>query len=246
MENERFANSADFLEHLNFALGKPTPRGLNTLVPISPSSISANKIALGLQMAQDEEEYYLRQKQLNPDYKRQLHGWIYEEGQPPQPRNPREYQRAYDLANSLSSTDVAKLIGGFGGERGEKPTGQAGVELAADALYNASYGIDTLTGAPLNYKQNAGHILDFKTHGQGPTRPEQARVNKLFQATSGLDKLNLAEASLDDLGTAELYARHPEEMEQLLSELPSSNRERSGWQPELKAMRSNAKRWHLS
>jgi hypothetical protein len=242
---ERFANSADFLEHLNFALGEPTAKGLNTLVAIEPSPINAKKIALGLQMANDEEEHYMRKVQADPSYKRQLHGWVYEDGQPPHPKSSTEYQRAYDLANSLSAKDVAKLIGGYGGERGEKPTGAAGVELAADALYNASYGIDTLTGAPLNYKSNAGHIFDFKTHGQGPTRAEQARVNKLFQASSGLEKLNLGEKSLDDLATAELYARHPEAMEKLLTELPSSNRETSGWEPELKAMRSNAKRWNL-
>ena len=245
MDNNKFANSSDFLEHLNFALGEPTARGLNTLVAIEPDPINTKKLAAGFQMAIDEEEHFLRQKQQDPAYTRQLHGWRYDVGPTPMPVNPREYERAYDLAKSLSSKDVAKLIGGYGGERGNKPTGEAAIEEAADTLYNASYGIDTLTGAPLNYKQNAGHLLDFKNHGQGQTRPEQDRVNKTFQEADGMRKLLLAEQAIEDIRAAELYAQNPAAMEQLLSELPSSNRETKGWQPELNAMRNNAKRYHL-
>ncbi len=240
-----FANSQDFLEHLNFRLGEPTARGLNTLVPVTPEAINTTKLALGLSMAQEEEQAFLKAKQLDPNHQRTLHGWEYSEGMPPQPRNPAEYQRAYELAASLSKSDLAKLIGGYGGERGDKPTGAAGLELATDALYNASYGIDTLTGAPLNYKQNAGHLYDFAKHGQGPTRPEQARVNKVTQEFDGMQKLDILDNTLEDVAAARLYADHPEEMEALLAELPSSNRESKGWKPELDTMRNNAKRWHM-
>ena len=235
----------EFLEHLNYKLGPKTKTGLNTLVRIEPDEINAHKLKLGLAMAADEELHFMRQRQKNPNYQRQLHGWVYEEGLPPLPANATEYQRAYDLANSLSSTEVAKLIGGYGGIRGNKPTGAEGVELAANALYNASYGIDVLTGAPLNYKQNAGHLYDFHTHGQGPTRPEQDRVNKVFQETDGLEKLLLEEKTQDEIDTALLYSQHPKEMDALLKELPSSKRETSGWNPERSKMIENAKRWHF-
>ena len=162
----------------------------------------------------------------------------------PIPTNPVEYERAYELAKSLRSEDLAKLIGGYGGKRGNKPTGEKGIELAADALYNASYGIDTLTGAPLNYKQNAGHLLDFAKHGQGPTRPGQDRVNKVFQEYDGIDKIMMIEDTLDAIGTAELYAKNPAAM--LLLELPSSRRETKGWEPELKKCVIKCKRWHLN
>ena len=242
--SKEFAN--EFLEHLNFALGEPTATGLNTLVAINPEPINTKKLAMGIQMAMDEEEHYLRQKQKDPNYRRQLHGWRNDLGNTPIPTNPVEYERAYELAKSLSSEDLAKLIGGYGGKRGNKPTGEKGIELAADALYNASYGIDTLTGAPLNYKQNAGHLLDFAKHGQGPTRPEQDRVNKVFQEYDGIDKIIMGEDTLDAIGTAELYAKNPAAMIKLLSELPSSRRETKGWEPELKAMRKNANRWHMN
>ena len=62
MGAEKFANSSDFLEHLNFALGEPTAKGLNTLVAIEPDPINTRKLAAGFQMAMDEEEYFLRQK----------------------------------------------------------------------------------------------------------------------------------------------------------------------------------------
>ncbi len=240
-----FANSQDFLEHLNFKLGEPTARGLNTLVPVTPEPISTNKLALGLSMAQDEEQAFLKARQLNPNHQRTLHGWEYPDGMRPQPRNAAEYQRAYELAASLSKGDLAKLIGGYGGERGDKPTGAAGLELATDALYNASYGIDTLTGAPLNYKQNAGHLYDFAKHGQGPTRPEQARVNKVTQEFDGMQKLNLLDETLEDVAAARLYSQNPEAMEALLAELPSSSRESKGWNPELNTMKANARRWHM-
>jgi hypothetical protein len=240
-----FAYSQDFLEHLNFKLGQPTARGLNTLVPVTPEPINTTKLALGLSMAQEEEQAFLKARQLNPSHQRTLHGWEYPEGMRPQPKNPAEYQRAYELAASLSKSDVAKLIGGYGGERGDKPTGAQGLELATDALYNASYGIDTLTGAPLNYKQNAGHLYDFAKHGQGPTRPEQARVNKVTQEFDGMQKLNLLDETIEDVNAAQLYANHPEEMEALLNELPSSSRESKGWKPELDKMRANASRWHM-
>ena len=243
--HERFANSEDFLEHLNFKLGERTATGLNTLVAVTPDPINTNKLLLGLQMAADEEIHYQRQRQLNPNYERQLHGWVYPDGGKPLPRNAAEYQRAYDLANSLSSNDVAKLIGGYGGVRGNKPTGRAAVELAADALYNASYGIDTLTGAPLNYKQNAGHLLDFAKHGQGPTRPEQARVNKAFQEYEGLDKLNIADDVAEKVRAASLYAKNPEAVTALLQSLPSSSRESKGWQPEIDAMARDARRYRM-
>lgn len=243
--DKRFANSEDFLEHLNFKLGEPTARGLNTLEAVEPEPINTKKLLLGLQMAADEETHYQRQKQVNPDYQRQLHGWVYPEGGSPLPRNAAEYQRAYEICASLAATDVAKLIGGYGGERGNKPTGTAAVELAADALYNASYGIDTLTGAPLNYKHNAGHLLDFAKHGQGPTRPEQARVNKAFQEYEGLDKLNIADDVIEKVRAACLYAENPEQVTQLLQSLPSSSRESKGWQPELDAMKRNARRYQM-
>ncbi len=240
-----FANSQDFLEHLNFKLGEPTATGLNTLVSVIPEPISTKKLALGFSMAQDEEQAYLRAKQLNPNHQRILHGWVYPEGMRPQPKNAAEYQRAYELAASLHKDHLAKLIGGYGGKRGKKPTGSVGLELAADALYNASYGIDTLTGAPLNYKQNAGHLYDFAKHGQGPTRPEQERVNTVTQAYDGMKKLTLLDETLEDVAAARLYAQNPEAMEALLAELPSSNREYEGWNPELDAMKANARRWHM-
>ena len=245
MNNNKFANSSDFLEHLNFALGEPTARGLNTLVAIEPDPINTRKLAMGLRMAADEEEHFLRQKQKDPAYTRQLHGWRYDVGDTPMPANPSEYQRAFDLANSLSSKDVAKLLGGYGGERGNKPTGTAAIEEAADVLYNASYGIDTLTGAPLNYKHNAGHLMAFKEHGHGQTRPEQDRVNKALQAAEGLQKLTLIDDLEEQVAAAELYAKNPAAVTELLESLPSSNRETKGWNPELNAMRTNAKRWHM-
>ena len=64
----KFANSQDFLEHLNFALGEPTARGLNTLVAVEPDAINTKKLAAGFQMAMDEEEHFLRQKQKDPAY----------------------------------------------------------------------------------------------------------------------------------------------------------------------------------
>jgi hypothetical protein len=242
---ERFANSEDFLEHLNFVLSeKPNTRGQYELIPADPGKVNPNKLRMGLQMAMDEEEEFLRAKQADPAAVRQLHGWVDVDGVSV-PRNTAEYARALELADSLSGTSRGKLIGGFGGERGKTPTGETARDLAASALYNASYGIDTLTGSPLDYKQNAGHLFAFAGHGQGPTRAEQARVNKVTRAAEGMEKLNLLQDTLEDLSTAELYARHPEEMEQLLSELPSKGA-RTGWNPELKAMRSNAKRWHLN
>jgi hypothetical protein len=242
---EKFANSSDFLEHLNFALGEPSATGLNTLVKVKPDPINTRKLAMGLRMAAEEEEHFLRKKQQDPSYSRQLHGWRYDVGDTPMPVNPSEYQRAYDLASSLSQTDAGKLLGGYGGKRGNKPSGAAAIEEAADVLYNASYGIDTLTGAPLNYKHNAGHLMAFKEHGHGQTRPEQGRVNKALQAAEGLQKLILIDDLEEQVAAAELYAKNPAVMEQLLSELPSSNRETKGWNPELNAMRSNAKRWHM-
>lgn len=201
---------------------------------------------MGLQMAADEEMYYQRQRQKDPNYQRQLIGWIYEDGMAPIPRNPKEYERAYNIANSLKKEDLNKIArGGYGGERGNAPSGEKAVELAADTIYNASYGIDVLTGAPLNYKNNAGHVQAFANYGQGVTRPEQSRVNKALQEFEGMKKLLLAEKTIDDVNTAKLFAQYPEEMTALLNELPSSNRETSGWNPELKEMQKNAKRWQM-
>ena len=61
-----FANSQDFLEHLNFKLGEPTARGLNTLVPVTPEAINTTKLALGLSMAQDEEQAFFKSKAIKP------------------------------------------------------------------------------------------------------------------------------------------------------------------------------------
>ena len=132
------------------------------------------------------------------------------------------------------------------GERGNKPTGITAVEEAANTLYNASYGIDTLTGAPLNYKQNAGHLLDFKNHGQGQTRPEQDRVNKAFQEADGMRKLLLAEQKLEEIKAAELYSKNIQLRWNscCLSYLAVIVKVK-GWQPELNAMRKSAKRYHL-
>ena len=245
MSVDKFAYANDFLEHLNFALGGPTARGLNTLVAVDPGQINTNKLLKGFEMASEEEMQYQRARQQDPSHQRQLIGWTYLDGAPPMPRNPREYERAYALASSLSSKDLNKLLGGYGGERGNAPSGQAAIEEAADTLYNASYGIDTLTGAPLNYKHNAGHLAAFKNHGQGQTRPEQARVNKTTQESEGMEKLLLIDDTVEAIKAAELYARHPREMEALLAELPSSKREAKGWNPELNAMRGNAKRWQM-
>ena len=242
---KNLSNTGDFLKPLNFKLGPQTSTGLNTLVAVDPGRIDVNKLRMGLQNAMDEELYYQRQIQKDPNYQRTLHGWIYEEGLPPIPRNLDEYARAEDVVRSLSIKDVKKLVGGYGGIRGEIPSGDAARLLATDTLYNASYGIDTLTGAPLDYVQNAGHLLDFHAHGQGPTRPEQERVNTITQNYDGMHKLLLLEKAMDDLATAELYAKNPAAMKTLLNELPSSKMERSGWNPELKEMDSNAKRWHL-
>ena len=49
-------------------------------------------------MAMDEEEHYLRQKQKDPNYRRQLHGWRNDLGNTPIPTNPVEYERAHELA----------------------------------------------------------------------------------------------------------------------------------------------------
>lgn len=245
MSVDRFAYANDFLEHLNFALGEPTARGLNTLVAVDPGQINTHKLLKGFEMASEEEMQYQRARQADPSYQRQLTGWIYADGLPPIPRNPAEYERALKICASLSSKDLGKLLGGYGGERGAKPTGQAAIEEAADTLYNASYGIDTLTNAPLDYKHNAGHLAAFATHGQGQTRPEQARVNKTTQESEGMEKLLLIDDTIEDIKAARLYANHPQEMETLLAELPSSNRETKGWNPELTAMRGNAKRWHM-
>ena len=242
----RFANSEDFLEVLNLALGEPTPRGLNTLVSIAPEPISAKKLQQGLRAASDEEIAFQRAKQQDPNAKRQLHGWIYSDDAPPVPRNPAEWQRAYDLAASLKTGPggLSKLLGGYGGERGAAPTGKDAVEMAADYLYNASYGFDTLTGAPLNYKADAGHLNAFALHGNGQVRPEQQRVNRATQDSEGMEKLLRLDESIDAVGTADLYRRYPAEMEQLLSELPSSNRETKGWQPELNKMRADQQKYH--
>ena len=245
MYAKRFAYSGDFLEHLNYALGEPTARGLNTLVAIDPDPIDPVKLKAGFEGAMAEEEHFLKQKQQNPNHKRELHGWRYDLGNTPMPVNPSEWNRAYAIAESLDKKSLGKLIGGYGGKRGNAPTGELAVEMAADTLYNASYGIDVLTGAPLNYKHNAGHLLDFKNHGQGQTRPEQARVNKTLQEYDGMEKLLLAEKTLDDIATAKLYAKHPEAMTELLQSLPSSSRETQGWNPELNAMKANAERWNM-
>ena len=64
------------------------------------------------------------------------------------------------------------------------------------------------------------------------------------QNIEGLEKIILGENTQEDIATADLQARHPEAMTELLGELPSSKRE-SGWNPELKVMRKNAQRWHM-
>ena len=243
----RYAASDAFLEHLNFKLGNPTATGLNTLVATDPGQVNARKLDIGLKMASDEELHYQRAKQKDANYQRQLHAWVYTDDAPAIPREMATYQQAYDLAASLDAKNVAKLIGGYGGIRGNKPTGKTGVELAADALYNASFGIDTLTGAPLDYKHNAGHLLDFNNHGQGPTRAEQSRVNKVTQDFDGMHKLMLIDDTRDDLKNAQMYAAAPEAMEELLlNELGSSRRESDGWSPELNKMKADALRWHLT
>ena len=213
---------------------------------IDPEPINAKKLQMGLQAAADEEIAYQKAKQQDPNTKRQLHGWIYTDDAPPVPRNPAEWQRAYDLAASLKTGPggLNKLLGGYGGERGAAPTGKEAVEMAADYLYNASYGFDTLTGAPLNYKSDAGHLNAFKLHGNGQVRPEQQRVNRATQASEGMEKLLMLDENIDAIGVADLYRRFPKEMEELLSELPSSKRETKGWQPELNKMRADQKRYH--
>ena len=229
---------------LNFALGPQTARGKNTLVAIDPTPLSAKHLQQGLQAAADEELHYQRAKQADPSYERQLHGWNYVDGLA-LPANSAEYGRARELAESLDANSLAKLVGGYGGERGNKPTGAKALELATDALYNASYGIDTLTGARLNYKQNAGHVHAFKNHGEGVTRPEQARVNKATQAAEGLEKLMVIDEAQDSLRAAELYAKDPVAFEQMLSELPHTKREHRGWNPELNKVKADAVRFHL-
>ena len=237
---KRFANSEDFLEVLNLALGPQTPRGLNTLVDIEPLPVNVNSIISALEEGGRQEEYTLKQRQLNPNYQRQLHGWNYDDTGRAYPKNDAEYARAYELAASLDSKSLGKLLGGYGGERGNAPTGPAGVEAAADYLYNASYGFDTLTGGPLNNLVNAGHIEAFNKHGSGAVRPEQEKVNKRLGDKEGLDKLLYEDDAIDKLRTAQLYAKYPEEMTALLGELPHSKRQHKGWNPELKEMRQTA------
>ncbi len=246
MAIRKFAYANDFLEHLNLALGEPTATGLNTLVAIKPEEISPRKLDLGLKMAVDEELDYQREKQANPNFKRELQHWRTVDGVTV-PTESAQWNQAYELAASLvtGNKGLSRLIGGYGNERGNAPTGDRGLEIAANALYDASFGIDGLTGAPLNYKHNAGHLLDFNTHGDGATRPEQARVNKVAQAFDGIEKMDLLEDAREDLAAAVLYSKNPQVITQLLSELPSSKRETKGWNPELNAMKKNAKRWHI-
>ena len=230
---------------LNFKLGPTNKDGKHTLIAIAPTKLSPVHLNQGLQAAIDEELFYQKAVQANPDYQRQLHGWNYVEGMPPMPANQSEYDRANVLAKSLSDTALNSLVGGFGKERGKQPVGAQRLELATDALYNASYGIDTLTAARLNYKQNAGHLNAFANHGQGATRPEQSRVNKAARETEGLEKLNALENAQEALATAVLYNKHPEAMDELFSELPHSRRESAGWEPERNKARKDVIKYRL-
>jgi hypothetical protein len=242
----RFAYANDFLEHLNLALGKPTATGLNTLVSIEPDEINPRKLDLGFKMAVEEELDYQRKKQADPNYKRELKNWKTVDGVTV-PTELAQWNQAYELAASLvqSKKGLDRLVGGYGNDRGNAPRGDRALEIAANTLYNASFGIDSLTGAPLNYKYHAGHVLDFNNHGHGETRPEQARVNTVAQDFGGITKMDLLEDAQENLAAAVLYAKNPEAVTTLLNELPSSKRETKGWTPELNAMKANAKRWHI-
>ena len=57
--------------------------------------------------------------------------------------------------------------------------------------------------------------------------------------------MDLLEDARENLAAAVLYAKNPQAVTQLLTELPSSKRETKGWNPELNAMKKNAKRWHI-
>ena len=198
----------------------------------------------GFKMSSEEELDYQRKKQANPHYKRELLHWKTVDGVSV-PTDPAQWTQAYELAASLNKTNLRKLIGGYGGERGSVFMDNKALDLAADTLYNASFGIDVLTGAPLDFKHNAGHLYAFNKHGNGLTRPEQDKVNKVVKHFDGIKKLNILDDNLERLAAASLYAKHPKDMTKLLEWLPSSSRETKGWSPQLNKMIADCERWHI-
>ena len=221
------------LENLSIILNGLTDNGLVKLKKLKGDEPTPHQIRVGLQQAGAEERRYKRTG------KREFFNMDYSSGKPV-PRNPQVFEACLDFAKTLDYNAKCDLVGGYGGKRGPRPSGDALTYEAATTIYHGSYGVDTMTQAPMpGVRWESGHSFAFATNeGHSPMRPEMKKVNGAFQHKEEEDKLDHIEEVQHRMNVAEAYVNDPEGVTQALMSINLKNG--ATYEPELDEMHKNA------
>jgi len=221
------------LENLSIILDGITSSGKVKLKKLAGDEPTPHQSRVGFQQAAAEERRYKRTG------KREFFNMDYSSGKPV-PRNPQVFEACLEFAKTLNRKAKESLVGGYGGERGPRPSGNALSYAAAETIYHGSYGVDTMTQAPMpGLKWDSGHSFAWATNdGHSPMRPEIKKVNSALQDKDEGSKLDHIEEVQHRINIAEAYANDPEGVTQALM---SINLARGAtFEPELREIRKNA------
>lgn len=221
------------LDNLSIILDGNTSSGLVKLRRLEGDEPTPHQTRVGFQQAAAEERRYKRTG------KREFFNMNYSSGKPV-PRNPQVFEACLEFAKTLDYKAKEYLVGGYGGERGPRPSGEALTYAAAETIYHGSYGVDTMTQAPMpGLKWDSGHSFAFATNdGHSPMRPEMTKVNNALQHKEEKDKLDHIDKVQRKMNIAEAYVNDPEGVTQAL--MSTNLAKGATYAPELREIREDA------